>query len=161
MTPLELETRRKRLGLSQEELGRCLALVSPMPDGSPRPPVKQPTIASWEGVRGIPANIDMLLPDMFDAIEAMTDVMCDRIEELIRHSSAVRDDPVATVRGYATDRDFWEAWPDMTGWPHVLWNIAATVAMDEMREEYGIESGLQAGDGRPGAHATGVSPAPR
>lgn len=47
---------------------------------------------------------------------------------MITHSSAVRDSPTVEVKGYSTDTGFWAAWPDMTGWPHVLWNIAATVA---------------------------------
>ncbi|KFI93222.1 DNA-binding helix-turn-helix protein [Bifidobacterium saguini DSM 23967] len=142
MTPLELAARRKRIGLSQEELGRCLSLVSPMPDGSSRPPVRQSTIASWEGSRGIPASIDLALPGMLDLIEEQSDVMCDRIQELIEHSSAVRNDSHVTVKGYAADGDFWRDWPDMTGWPHVLWNIAATVAIDEMMDDYGITATL-------------------
>ena len=40
MTPIEFRTRRKAFGLSQEEIGRCIALVSPMADGSERPGVK-------------------------------------------------------------------------------------------------------------------------
>ena len=142
MTPIELVARRKRLGLSQEELGRCLALVSSLPDGGERPAVKQATIAGWEGTRGIPANVDMSLMNMLDMIDEQTDVMCDRIKEMITHSSAVRDSPTMEVKGYSTDTGVWAAWPDMTGWPHVLWNIAATVAIDEARDEYGIEGEL-------------------
>lgn len=142
LTPLELQARRKRLGLSQEELGRCISLASPMPDGSPRPPVRQATIAGWEGARGIPDWADMALPGILDVIDEKTDEMCERIENLIEHTSAVRDDPMVMVRGYATDREFWADWPDLAGWPHVLWNIAATVAMDEMRDEHGIISEL-------------------
>ncbi|NEG56111.1 helix-turn-helix domain-containing protein [Bifidobacterium platyrrhinorum] len=147
MTPLEFMTRRKRLGLSQEELGRCLALVSSQPDGSPRAPIKQATIASWEGARGLPewADDDTVLA-LFDAIDVKADEMCERIEGIIEHSSAVRDDPFVRVNGYATDGEFWTDWPDMTGWPHALWNLAATVAMDEMREEYGIVCTLLAQD---------------
>lgn len=142
MTPIELVARRKRLGLSQEELGRCLALVSPLPDGGERPAVKQSTIAGWEGTRGIPANVDVSLMNMLDMIDGQADVMCDRIKEMITHSSAVRDSSTVEVKGYSTDTGFWAAWPDMAGWPHVLWNIAATVAIDEARDEYGIEGEL-------------------
>lgn len=138
MNGVELTARRKRLGLSQEELGRCLALVSPMPDGSPRQPVKQSTIAGWEGARGIPENVDPTLHDSLDAIEEMGDRMCDRIRGIVEHSSAVRDNPAVTVRAYATDADLWRDWPDLAGWPHTLWNIAATVAMDELEDECGI-----------------------
>ena len=138
MTPIELTSRRKRLGLSQEELGRCLALVSPMPDGSPRPPVKQSTIAGWEGSRGIPESVDLTLRDSLDAIEEMSDRMCDRIRWIVEHSSAVRSDPVVTVRAYSSDADLWRDWPDLAGWPHTLWNIACTVAIDELEDEYGI-----------------------
>lgn len=142
MESIELIARRKRLGLSQEELGRCIALVSPMPDGSPRPPIKQATIASWEGSRGIPLNIDMSIQNMLDMIDERTDVMCDRVKELIVHSSGVRDTPFVEVRAYATDGALWKDWPDMSGWPCVLWNISATVAIDEARDEYGIDARL-------------------
>lgn len=138
MTPIELTSRRKRLGLSQEELGRCLALVSPMPDGSPRQPVKQSTIAGWEGPRGIPANVEPTLRDSLDAIEEMGDRMCDRIRELVEHTSGVTDSPTVTVRAYATDSELWADWPDLKGWPRTLWNIACTVAIDELEDEYGI-----------------------
>ena len=138
MTPIELTSRRKRLGLSQEELGRCLALVSPMPDGSPRQPVKQSTIAGWEGARGIPANVEPTLRDSLDAIEDMGDRMCDRIREIIDHTSAVTDSPAITVKAYATDSELWADWPDLKGWPHALWNIACTVAIDEAEDEYGV-----------------------
>ncbi|PST47645.1 hypothetical protein COO72_11970 [Bifidobacterium callitrichos] len=148
MTPLELIARRKRMGLSQEELGRCLGLVSPMPDGSPRPPVKQATIAGWEGARGIPDWADEQLPELLYRIDEQADVMCDRIGEIIEHSSGVRNSPTVTIRGYSTDAGFWRDWPDMTGWPHIMWNMAATVAMDEMHEEYGIITTLIDGDDR-------------
>lgn len=138
MNGVELTARRKRLGLSQEELGRCLALVSPMPDGSPRQPVKQSTIAGWEGSRGIPESVELTLRDSLDGIEEMGDRMCDRIRGIVEHSSAVRSDPVVTVRAYASDADLWRDWPDLAGWPHTLWNIACTVAIDELEDEYGI-----------------------
>lgn len=138
MTPIELSSRRKRLGLSQEEFGRCVSLVSPMADGTPRPPVKQSTIASWEGNRGIPHTIEPALDEILEQIEDMSDRMCDRIRGIIEHSSAVRNSPVVTVKAYTSDFDMWADWPDLTGWPHVLWNVAATVAMDEAAEEHGI-----------------------
>ena len=147
MTPIELVARRKRLGLSQEELGRCLALVSPMPDGSDRPPVKQSTIARWEGKRGIPQNVEITLKDSLDSIEKVSDFMCDRIKGIAEHSSAVHNSPTVNVRVYKHDSDFWEVWPDLKGWPHILWNIAATVALDDLKEEYGIIGDLVCQDG--------------
>lgn len=138
MTPIELTSRRKRLGLSQEELGRCLALVSPMPDGSPRQPVKQSTIAGWEGSRGIPESVDLTLRGSLDAIEEMSDRMCDRIKSITESRSGMLDSPTVKVDAYETDESMWRDWPDTKGWPHVLWNIAATVAMDELEDESGI-----------------------
>lgn len=92
--------------------------------------------------RGIPLGIDMSIMDMLDMIDEQADVMCDRIKELIAHSSAVCNSTVVQVRGYSTDAEFWVDWPDMAGWPCALWNIAATVAIDEAREVFGIDAKL-------------------
>lgn len=136
MSPIELMARRKRLGLSQEELGRCLALVTPMPDGSERPPIKQSTIARWEGKRGIPLTVEFTLKDSLDAIEEASDFMCDRIKS-IAELRRVYNSPTISIRAYEHDSDFWADWPDLKGWPHILWNIAATIALDEIEEDYG------------------------
>lgn len=138
MTPIELTARRKRMGLSQTEFGQALAMVSPMPDGSPRPPVKQSTIASWEGARGIPEYIALTLPTMCDAIEAMGNQICDLIKGIAEHSANVRNTPDVTITAYGSDAALWKAWPTLKGWPHTMWNVAATVAMDELEDELGI-----------------------
>ncbi|KAA8828683.1 hypothetical protein [Bifidobacterium tissieri] len=109
-----------------------------MPDGSPRPPVKQPTIASWEGARGIPETIDLSIRTMCDAIEDMGDQMVDLIKNIAEHSANVRNTPDVTIIAYGSDAALWKAWPNLTGWPHTMWNVAATIAMDELEDELGI-----------------------
>lgn len=149
MTPMELQARRKRMGLSQGEFGQALAMVSPMPDGSPRPPVKQPTIASWEGARGIPDWAETSLRTMCDAIEDMSDRMCDTVKTITEHSANVRDTPDVTIPAYDSDAAFWKDWPMFVGWPHALWNIAATLAMDELEDENGINAVMVRNGERP------------
>lgn len=107
------------------------------------PFVRQSTIAGWEGARGLPDWADRSLPGILDAIDDAMGTMRDRVAELIEHSSAVRGAPMVAVRGYTTDAEFWHDWPDFGGWPHTLWNIAATIVMDERREEHGIISELR------------------
>ncbi|WP_214379707.1 helix-turn-helix domain-containing protein [Bifidobacterium felsineum] len=137
MNPIELAARRRRLGLSREELGRCIGLVTPMP------PIDRDTVAGWEEGSRMSDDMRLALPGILDLIEERTDLMCDRIRGLVEHSSAVRDDPTVTVTGYTDDETFWHDWPDLQGWPHILWNIAATVAIDEARDDYGIEAWLE------------------
>ena len=51
-TCIELETRRRQLGLSQTDLGVCIGLLSPKDPADPRP-VGQHTVSRWEeGVNG-------------------------------------------------------------------------------------------------------------
>ena len=46
-TCIELETRRRQLGLSQTDLGVCIGLLSPKDPADPRP-VGQHTVSRWE-----------------------------------------------------------------------------------------------------------------
>lgn len=137
MTPIEFRTRRKELGLSQEEMGRCIALVSPLPDGGERPAVKQTTIARWEGERGLPYWADQIMQGIFDKIKIvginMEESLTIIAEALIDQSDAF--DTIA-LPAYRSDREFWAALPGWEGWPSELWNIAAVRVADRLMGEH-------------------------
>lgn len=135
--PIELETRRATLGLSQTDLGRCLALVGPHPDGTPRRPVSQNTISRWEK-HGIPTpELAAAIRSQLDLIGDFKERLSDRIRTVLEHSSAVRDSPHTTVRLYRTDQAFWDDWPRLAGWPRGVWNTAALLAAGELDDEHG------------------------
>lgn len=137
MTPIEFRTRRKALGLSQEEMGRCIALVSPMADGSDRPAVKQTTIARWEGDRGLPQWADQTMQGIFGKIAI---VGLDMEEELTTLAEMLigQSDPfdVIVLPAYRSDGEFWAAAPHWDGWPVELWNIAAVRVADRLMDKH-------------------------
>lgn len=133
MTPIEFRTRRKALGLSQEEMGRCIALASPMADGSARPAVKQTTIARWEGDRGLPGWADQTMQGIFDKIGIvglnMEEELTGLGQTLIAQSAPLDG---IVLPAYRSDREFWTAAPHWEGWPVELWNIAAVRTADRL-----------------------------
>lgn len=137
MTPIEFRTRRKALGLSQEEMGRCVALVSPMADGSDRPAVKQTTVARWEGDRGLPQWADQTMQGIFDKIAI---VGLDMEEELTALAEMLigQSDPfdVIILPAYRSDGEFWTAAPHWEGWPVELWDIAAVRVADRLMDKH-------------------------
>ncbi len=137
MTPIEFRTRRKVLGLSQEEMGRCVALASPMSDGSDRPAVKQTTIARWEGDRGLPQWADQTMQGIFDKI---TIVGLDMEEDLtcIAETLIAQSGPFDAIvlPAYRSDGEFWAAAPHWDGWPVELWNIAAVRVADRLMDKH-------------------------
>lgn len=139
MTPIEFRTRRKAFGLSQEEMGRCIALVSPMADGSERPAVKQTTIARWEGGRGLPEWADMEMHAIFGKLERVLAVMCDDITQEARDAIEATDANAIGVDAYGRDVDLWGARPQWKGWPAALWNLAAMHAADKLADELSVE----------------------
>ena len=137
MTPIEFRTRRKALGLSQEEMGRCIALASPMADGSDRPAVKQATIARWEGDRGLPQWADQAMQGIFDKIgiagRNMEKELTDLGRTLIAQSGPF---DVIVLPAYRSDGEFWTAAPHWEGWPVELWNIAAVRTADRLMNKH-------------------------
>lgn len=83
LTGIELETRRRLLGLSQQDLGLCMAVIAPR-DDDPRP-VSQNTISKWEEGRvGLPlsgwvAMWNTALVHAVDAIDDGRDYMLDAV----------------------------------------------------------------------------------
>lgn len=136
MTPIEFRTRRKALGLSQEEMGRCIALVSPMADGSARPAVKQTTIARWEGDRGLPQWADQTMQGIFNKITIaglnMEEELTNLGQTLIAQSGPF---DVIVLPAYRSDGEFWTAVPHWEGWPVELWNIAAVRVSDRLMDK--------------------------
>lgn len=136
MTPIEFRTRRKAIGLSQEEMGRCIALVSPMTDGSSRPPVKQTTIARWEGGRGLPRWADMEMMSIFRKLDITLQLMQDDAAELGTIAVAMHAPmSIAPIPAYTDDETFWREQPQWDGWPAALWNLAALRAADTLADQ--------------------------
>ena len=135
MTPIEFRTRRKALCLNQEEMGRCIALVSPMADGSDRPAIKQATITRWESERGLPGWADMEILSIFHKIERIVQLMEDDVCA-IGERQAAQAERIGTILlpAYSTDRDFWKAQPQWRQWPAALWNLAILRAADTLAD---------------------------
>lgn len=131
MTPIEFRTRRKALCLNQEEIGRCIALVSPVADGTDRPAIRQATIARWEGGRGLPEWADMEMLSIFHKIERVVQLMRDEVCA-IGETQAAQAKQIGTILlpTYNTDKDFWTTRPQWKQWPAALWNLAALQSAD-------------------------------
>ena len=134
LTCIELETRRRVLGLSQADLGVCLGLLEPRDPSDPRP-VAQRTIARWEeGVGGMdepPAWVRDTLPGVLDRIGEVQDALFRRVVPFVRDLPP-DGDGVVHVPMYRSDAAFAREVPGMAGWPADMWNNAVMHAVDSL-----------------------------
>ncbi len=136
MTPIEFRTRRKALCLNQEEIGRCIALVSPMADGTDRPAIRQATIARWERERGLPEWADMEMLSIFRKLDITLQLMQDDAARIGTIAIAMYSPmSVAPIPAYADDETLWREQPQWAGWPAALWNLAALRAADTLADQ--------------------------
>ena len=133
-TCIELETRRRLLGLSQADLGVCVGLLAPKDPDDPRP-VSQHAVSRWEeGVNGHeepPYWVQSALPKVFDRISEIQEALFRRVLPFVESLEA-SEDGLVHVPMYRSDRDFARAMPKMAGWPASLWNSAALRAVDSL-----------------------------
>lgn len=134
LTCIELETRRRVLGLSQADLGVCLGLLEPR-DPSDLRPVAQRTVARWEeGVGGMdepPAWVRDTLPGVLDRIGEVQDALFRRVVPFVRDLPP-DGDGVVHVPMYRSDAAFAREVPGMAGWPADMWNNAVMRAVDSL-----------------------------
>lgn len=133
-TCIELETRRRQLGLSQTDLGVCIGLLSPKDPADPRP-VGQHTVSRWEeGVNGHdtpPYWVQDSLPEILDRIGQVRDALCRWTVPFLRGLEPDMEG-VVHVPMYRSDRAFAHAFPKMAGWPASIWNDAVVRAADSL-----------------------------
>ena len=133
-TCIELETRRRQLGLSQTDLGVCIGLLSPKDPADPRP-VGQHTVSRWEeGVNGHdtpPYWVQDSLPEILDRIGQVRDALCRWAVPFLRGLEPDVEG-VVHVPMYRSDRAFAHAFPKMAGWPASIWNDAVVRAADSL-----------------------------
>ena len=133
-TCIEMETRRRMLGLSQADLGVILGLLVPKDPDDPKP-VGQQTVSRWEeGVNGHAAPpywVQSTLPEVFDRIGEIQEALFRRVLPIVE-SLKPDGDGVVHVPMYRSDRAFARAVPKMAGWPASLWNNAALRAVDSL-----------------------------
>lgn len=130
LTGIELETRRRLLGLSQQDLGLCMAVIAPR-DDVPRP-VSQNTISKWEEGRGglpLPGWVAKTMPLILDRIARMQEALDERAMEYLE-SLEPDDGDVVHVPAYRSYQAFWKAAPRLKGWPYAMWNTALVHAVD-------------------------------
>lgn len=134
LTCIELETRRRVLGLSQADLGVCLGLLEPRDPSDPRP-VSKRTIARWEeGVDGFdepPLWVQETLPGVLDRIGEVREALFRRVVPFVRGLSP-DGGGVVHVPMYRSDAAFARAVPKMAGWPAGMWNDAVLRAVDSL-----------------------------
>lgn len=133
-TCIEMETRRRMLGLSQADLGVILGLLVPKDPSDPKS-VGQQTVSRWEeGVNGHeepPYWVQSALPKVFDRISEIQEALFRRVLPFVESLEA-SEDGLVHVPMYRSDRDFARAMPKMAGWPASLWNSAALRAVDSL-----------------------------
>lgn len=133
-TCIEMETRRRMLGLSQADLGVILGLLVPKDPSDPKP-VGQQTISRWEeGVNGHeepPYWVQSALPKVFDRISEIQEALFRRVLPFVE-SLESGEDGLVHVPMYRSDRAFARALPKMAGWPASLWNSASLRAVDSL-----------------------------
>ena len=120
-TCIELETRRRQLGLSQTDLGVCIGLLSPKDPADPRP-VGQHTVSYW---------VQDSLPEILDRIGQVRDALCRWTVPFLRGLEPDVEG-VVHVPMYRSDRAFAHAFPKMAGWPASIWNDAVVRAADSL-----------------------------
>lgn len=140
-TCLELETRRRMLGLSQKDLGLCLALIVPK-DGDPRP-IPQTAVSKWE--EGTPRHpepplwVQENMPRVLDVIAGVQDALDRRVESLVDDLEP-DGDGLLTVPVYRGYHRFWSDVPKLDGWPYSMWNMAVMRALDSRgRDRFRLE----------------------
>ena len=133
-TCIEMETRRRMLGLSQADLGVVLGLIVPKDPSDPRP-VSQQTVSRWEeGVDGHaepPRWVQSALPEVFDRVGEIQEALFRRVRPMVEGLKPDADG-VVHVPMYRSDRVFARAVPKMAGWPASLWNGAVARAVDSL-----------------------------
>lgn len=133
-TCIEMETRRRMLGLSQADLGVILGLLVPKDPSDPKP-VGQQTISRWEeGVNGHeepPYWVQSALPKVFDRISEIQEALFRRVLPFVE-SLESGEGGLVHVPMYRSDRAFARALPKMAGWPASLWNSASLRAVDSL-----------------------------
>lgn len=133
-TCIEMETRRRLLGLSQADLGVVLGILVPKDPKDPRP-VDQHTVSRWEEGVGNhtepPYWVQESIPKVFDRIDEIQRALMRRILPLVE-SLEPDGAGVVHVPMYRSDRAFARAMPKMAGWPASMWNNAAVRAVDRL-----------------------------
>ena len=132
MDPLSLKARRLALGLSQEELGRCLG-------------VPQNTISKWEN--GVstprdPVSIDLFLDELGDVfLEIIGDCM-----SLADDEGVLSNSPRTVLYVYSDDAALAKAHPALHehGIPASMHRQASAIAALMLKEE-GVEAVLRDG----------------
>lgn len=134
LTGIELETRRRLLGLSQQDLGLCMAIIAPR-ENDPRP-VSQNTISRWEEGRGgmtLPVWVSDTMPLILDRIAHMQAALDERAVTYLE-SLKPDDDGAVHVPAYHSYEAFWQEVPRLKGWPYAMWNTALVHAIDSIED---------------------------
>lgn len=139
MSPMELQVRRKALGLSQKEFALAMVAVDPYPDGTPRKPPKQSALANWE-TREVPDAVDAKISHIFELLDIVMHTMEEDITSMVE---AVLDDKdaddlpdILSVPAYYQDEDFWAEYPQYEGYPAGMWNVAAVHVADSIMAKH-------------------------
>lgn len=133
-TCIEMETRRRLLGLSQADLGVCLGLLVPKDPADPQP-VDQKTVSRWEEGVGNhaapPYWVQESMPKVFDRVREVQEALLRRVTPFVE-SLDPDGDGVVHVPMYRSDRAFARAFPKLAGWPASMWNNAVVRAVDDL-----------------------------
>lgn len=133
-TCIELETRRRLLGLSQADLGVCVGLLAPKDPDDPRP-VGQHAVSRWEeGVNGHgepPYWVQDTLPGILDRIGQVQEALARWAVTFLRGLDPDADG-IVHVPTYRSDKAFARAFPKMAGWPASIWNNAVVRTADSL-----------------------------
>lgn len=133
-TCIEMETRRRMLGLSQADLGVILVLLVPKDPSDPKP-VGQQTVSRWEeGVNGHgepPYWVQDALPGILDRIGQVQEALARWTAPFLRGLDPDADG-IVHVPTYRSDKAFARAFPKMAGWPASIWNNAVVRTADSL-----------------------------
>ncbi len=133
-TCIEMETRRRMLGLSQADLGVILGLLVPKDPSDPKP-VGQQTVSRWEeGVNGHgepPYWVQDALPGILDRIGQVQEALARWTAPFLRGLDPDADG-IVHVPTYRSDKAFARAFPKMAGWPASIWNNAVVRTADSL-----------------------------